>query len=555
MASANFEYAPASYSIAGRNRVAWLTARTHLDALINHPISYLQGVGWRLRGLKLRARHRFAALLGKSPNAYPLWILRDEPSLFGGVLAGGRADRAPIQFLIDVGQGCHDLEASLRSIGGAGGDLQPMLVGKGSSEAAKQLGLRAMRGPAELESDWICLIRSGDQVNRHILSIYGDAISKSSRATIFYGDDDLIDAAGVRSNPHFKPDWNAELFKHHDFLAGACVIRCDRSLPITDPLEWIGSLIASHLKKGARPVRVTHILHHRRTRPAGRRPATAAAVSTDHREPAAVIIPTRNQLGLLKTCLSGVERTAYPIGRTIIVDNGSDDAATLAFLKNFEEGGGTVLHDPGPFNFSALINFAAGNVTERLLCFLNNDIEIECPYWLGHMAIQALRDDVGAVGAKLLYPDRTIQHAGVVTGIGGGAGHAHRFQKEFDIGYFDRANLPQKVSAVTAACLVLERRKFEAVGGFDEINFPVAFNDVDLCLKLRERGWESFYEPRASLIHHESKSRGKDNRGAKRARFATELQALKRVWGTDVSNDPYHHPNLSRFSEQFVIGV
>jgi GT2 family glycosyltransferase len=175
--------------------------------------------------------------------------------------------------------------------------------------------------------------------------------------------------------------------------------------------------------------------------------------------------------------------------------------------------------------------------------------------WLELLVRQAIKPDIGAVGARLLYEDMTVQHAGVVTGIGGGAGHAHRFLRRHETGYFDRARLPQRVSAVTAACLVVAKEKFLAVGGFDEQDFPVAFNDVDLCLKLNERGWQSFYEPRATLIHHESKSRGSDATKSKRARFAGELAALKRKWGTDQACDPYHHPNLSRFCEQFLIAV
>jgi GT2 family glycosyltransferase len=189
------------------------------------------------------------------------------------------------------------------------------------------------------------------------------------------------------------------------------------------------------------------------------------------------------------------------------------------------------------------------------LCFLNNDIEMVDDAWLAFLVQQAQRPEIGAVGARLLYPDGTIQHAGVFTGIGGGAGHGHRFQHKDDPGYFDRARLPQQVSAVTAACLVVARDKFLAVGGFDETDFPVAFNDVDLCLKLNARGWQSFYEPRATLIHHESKSRGSDSAKGNRVRFAGELSALKSKWRTDVNPDPYHHPQLSPFSEQFLVAV
>jgi GT2 family glycosyltransferase len=177
------------------------------------------------------------------------------------------------------------------------------------------------------------------------------------------------------------------------------------------------------------------------------------------------------------------------------------------------------------------------------------------PDWLWLLVEHAAKPDIGAVGARLLYPDGTIQHAGVFTGIGGGAGHAHRFIDGEAQGYFERARLPQRVSAVTGACMVVARDKFLAVGGFDEQRFPVAFNDVDLCLKLNRAGWQSFYEPRSTLIHHESKSRGSDRLRINRARFAGELAALKATWHTDQFRDPYHHPHLSPFCEQFLVAV
>ncbi|GAA4742079.1 hypothetical protein GCM10023264_03980 [Sphingomonas daechungensis] len=239
----------------------------------------------------------------------------------------------------------------------------------------------------------------------------------------------------------------------------------------------------------------------------------------------------------------------------MIVDNGTDDTEALEYLHSLEGQGARILHIPGPFNYSALNNAAVRQTRTEYLCFLNNDVEMMDSAWLRSMIAQAMRADIGAVGARLLYPDHTIQHAGVVTGIGGGAGHAHRFQALEAEGYFNRANLPQRTNAVTGACMILARHKFLAAGGFDEVNFPVAFNDVDLCLKLNERGWQSFYEPRATLIHHESKSRGDDRARLNRTRFAGELAALKRKWGTDCERDPYHHPHLSPFCEQFVIAV
>jgi GT2 family glycosyltransferase len=186
---------------------------------------------------------------------------------------------------------------------------------------------------------------------------------------------------------------------------------------------------------------------------------------------------------------------------------------------------------------------------------LNNDVSMTDPDWLHHLVRQARKPEVGAVGARLHYPDGTVQHAGVVLGVGGGAAHAHRGLPPGEPGYFHRADLPQFVSAVTAACLVVKRDKFLAVGGLDEDAFAVAFNDVDLCVRLNAAGWQSLYEPRAQLLHHESKSRGTDLTPEKKARFAGELARLKQRWQTDQSVDPFHHPALSRFSDTFVIDL
>jgi GT2 family glycosyltransferase len=268
-----------------------------------------------------------------------------------------------------------------------------------------------------------------------------------------------------------------------------------------------------------------------------------------------VIIPTRNRLDLLSTCIAGLASADYSDLEVIVVDNDSEDPATLDFLETLQERGMRVLRHAGPFNYSAINNRAVAEATGDLVCLLNNDVAMLSPDWLTIMATQALRDDVGAVGAQLLYPDGRIQHAGVVIGVGNAAGHAHRFLRPDDAGYFRRHALPQFVSAVTAACLVVRRDRFLAVGALDETRFPVAFNDVDLCLRLNERGWQSFYEPRAVLVHHESVSRGFDRDPVRAARFAGELAALQERWRTNSIVDPFHHPMLSRASEQFVIGL
>jgi GT2 family glycosyltransferase len=187
------------------------------------------------------------------------------------------------------------------------------------------------------------------------------------------------------------------------------------------------------------------------------------------------------------------------------------------------------------------------------LCLLNNDTEVIAPEWLDEMMRQACRPQVGAVGAKLHYPDGSIQHAGVVIGMGNAAGHAHRLLRDEEPGYFAQAHIAREATAVTAACLVVEKRKFVAVGGLDEEHLAIAYNDVDLCLKLREAGWTNMYVPTARLYHHESVSRGDDFSPEHNARYRAELRVLQERWRTDVRTDPLHHPMLDRSTDQYVM--
>jgi GT2 family glycosyltransferase len=214
-----------------------------------------------------------------------------------------------------------------------------------------------------------------------------------------------------------------------------------------------------------------------------------------------------------------------------------------------------VLRLPGPFNFSRLNNEAVRVAKGELLCFLNNDIEPLDGSWLTNLVTRAVEPDVGAVGAMLLYPDGSIQHAGVAIGIGGAAGHVQKGvmpdSTRGDFRYF----ATRRVSAVTAACLVVSRDKFLSVGGFDEQAFPVAFNDVDFCLKLNSRRLRNMFVAESRLIHHESKSRGQDDNPEKRERFARELRQLQQRWETQTYTDPWYSPLLSRASERCLLQI
>lgn len=542
--------APKAYSSARR---LWLTFLVHRDAFRLDWSGYTQAFFWRLRGLRLRSKNRLAALMGRSPRAYELWMARSEASAQAALLEGWEDGTATIIPVVDC---CASPEAelTLRSIGRSGSHSTPLLIGSNHGAATNCTDVDRLTNHLGPQGSWMCIVRAGDQLAPRALDIYSRAIAQWPDSSVIYADDDLIEGA-ERRFPHFKPSWNSDLFEYHDFITGSAVVRVTPDMAENlSGRDWVKLLMERAIARGS-PVHLSAILHHRMRRPEPSIPDKPRDPVAGGKPTVSIIVPTRNRLRLLQTCVEGIRRTDYPHIQLIVVDNDSDDRETLTYLENLRREGAIALKAPGAFNFSALNNAAVEHAQGELLCFLNNDVEIIDPDWLSLLVRQAIRPELGAVGGRLLYPDGTVQHAGVVIGVGGGAAHAHRFQRLDEAGYFSRDRLPQQVTAVTAACLVVARIKFTAVGGFNEKDFPVAFNDVDLCLKLNSRGWQSFYEPRAVLIHHESKSRGSDSAKENRERFATELRALKRIWGTNQVRDPYHHPQLSVFCEQFHIAV
>jgi GT2 family glycosyltransferase len=260
-----------------------------------------------------------------------------------------------------------------------------------------------------------------------------------------------------------------------------------------------------------------------------------------------IIIPIRDRIELLTKCLTSLRTcTSYPALELIIVDNGSVQAATLEFLQKLSRETATrVLRDEGEFSFSRLINRGAAAAHGQVLAFLNNDLEVTEPDWLREMVSHAIQKRTGAVGARLWYPDGTLQHGGVILGLGGMAHHAFLRIPKGHPGYFNRAWLQQNCSAVTGACMVVRKELFELVGGFDEVNLPVNFNDVDFCLRLRAAGYENVWTPYANLIHHESATRGSRRTEEEQKRFLREATYMREVWGAELIKDPYYNPNFS----------
>jgi GT2 family glycosyltransferase len=270
-----------------------------------------------------------------------------------------------------------------------------------------------------------------------------------------------------------------------------------------------------------------------------------------------LIIPTRDKADVLKMCVDSIlAKTDYPRYEVLIVDNNSVEDATAEYFASLGAHGNVrVLRHTKPFNFSAINNFAVRAANGEVVGLINNDIEVINGDWLTEMASHALRPEVGCVGAKLYYPNETVQHAGVILGVGGVAGHSHKYYRRAAGGYFGRLMLVQNISAVTAACMVIRKEVYLAAGGLDEENLSVAFNDVDFCLRVRKLGYLNVWTPFAELYHHESVSRGSDAVPGAVERFQKEIIYMQERWKEDLRRDPYYSVNLTLDREDFSLAV
>jgi GT2 family glycosyltransferase len=251
-----------------------------------------------------------------------------------------------------------------------------------------------------------------------------------------------------------------------------------------------------------------------------------------------------------------LDKTTYPTFEIVILDNGSVEPQTLEWFESVQrnEPRVRVLRYDLPFNYAAINNFGERHAHGSVLGLINNDVEVISPGWLTEMVGHVCRQNVGCVGAKLYYGDGTIQHGGVIVGIGGVAGHSHKYASSDARGYFCRLLLTQSLSAVTAACLLVRREVYREVNGLDEQNLAIAFNDIDFCFKVRQAGYRVIWTPHAELYHHESVSRGSDDTPEKAGRFQAEVQFMKKKWGEQLSRDPFYSPHLTLEREDFSIG-
>ncbi len=266
-----------------------------------------------------------------------------------------------------------------------------------------------------------------------------------------------------------------------------------------------------------------------------------------------LIIPTRNELKLLRECVDSIlAKTTYQSYEILIVDNGSDDPEAMRYLTGLKADKRiSVIRDNRPFNYSALNNAAVKQAKGDLIGLINNDIEVISPDWLTEMVSHAIRPEVGAVGARLWYANDTLQHGGVILGLREVASHAHKTLPKHDPGYMGRACCIQSFSAVTAACLLVRRSIYESIGGMNEVDLQVAFNDVDFCMRVRDVGYRNIWTPYAELYHHESATRRTDDTPATKARLSREIAYMQSRWANALKSDPAYSPNLTIASEDF----
>lgn len=437
--------------------------------------------------------------------------------------------------------------------------------------------------------DFVVLVDHDDLIPDYTLSVLAQYVARHPDADILFSDEDKVTTAGHRLHPYFKSGFNKYLMYGHNMVSHLGVYR--RSL-----VEQVGGfrlglegsqdydLLLRCLEQSdeRRIVHIPHVLYNWRIIPG------STAMSADQKSYAviaaqnainghferqgvplrsidgfapgcsavrpsrtfetsvSIIIPTRNGLDLLQPCVDSIFARDCENVEVIIVDNGSDDPETLTYLGELSSRNDVrVLTDPGEFNFSHINNAAAAVAHGDILCFLNNDTEVISADWLNRARAFLSIGEVGMVGARLLFPDGALQHFGIALGMGDHriGGVPHLGFEGSSPGYFGKARLLQEVSAVTAACMFVRKADFTAVGGFNE-QLRVAYNDIDLCLKIRAKDLKILADPDITLVHKESRSRGSDKHGARAQRLAQEAEWMRDRWAQVLDNDPYYSPNL-----------
>lgn len=437
--------------------------------------------------------------------------------------------------------------------------------------------------------DYMVLLDADDELAPHALYMVARTINENKNLELIYSDEDKIDEQGNRYEPYFKTDWNKDLFYGQNMInhlgvyklslikkTGGFRSEYEGSQDYDLALRCIESLNENQIHH------IPHILYHWRAikgsaaysisnketvidaglralkdhlKRTGQQAIAEPNIHSSYRvkwrlpdktPKVSIIIPTKDKGAILATCVTSVlENTSYENFEMLIIDNNSEDPLTLEYLKTFRENNRVKVHTyESEFNFSAIVNYGVQQSTGEVIVLLNNDTEVINRDWLSEMVSQSIRPEIGAVGAKLFYPNGQIQHAGVFLYDGHPGNHIYLRKEKNDPGYFNKLNLVQNYSVVTAACLAIRKQLYLKAGGFDEENLKVAYNDVDFCLKVRELGYKNIWTPFAQLIHYESLSRGSDLDGTNFIRFKKEHSYMLSKWKDAITDDPFFNPNL-----------
>ncbi|CAG9255572.1 Glycosyltransferase, GT2 family [Paraburkholderia unamae] len=449
------------------------------------------------------------------------------------------------------------------------------------------------RAIAAIRSDFLAFVSVGDQLAPLALASMQCALNDSPDVAVVYSDEDWIDGTGVRKMPRFKTGWDPDAQFGFDLPGRLCVMNTAAVRNVGGLREGFATALYYDLHcrltatlMGSAIRHVPAVLYHRQIRsqdfaqsePAlhvyqrGALRAASEAAAMLNGEPVQVVaspqapfiqrvlwplpeslpkvsilVPTRDRADLMETCVSGLlERTDYSNIELLILDNDSAEPQTHRYFERvMRDPRVRVLPMPGPFNYSAINNQGAAKATGDIIVLMNNDVEVLGDQWLREMVALALRPDVGCVGAKLLYGDRRVQHAGVLLQDGPLAMHVFRLAGAMDLGNDGQLAGLRSYLAVTAACLAVRRSVFEEVGGFDEANLRVAYNDIDLCLRVADAGYRNVCTPFSPLLHWESASRGMNDSPEKQARDRIELRIVGNRWRDRFEHDPFANPQLS----------
>ena len=450
------------------------------------------------------------------------------------------------------------------------------------------------------KGDYLTFLDHDDLLRPHSLYKFIERLNKNRKLKFVYSDEDKIDELNQRYDHYFKPDWNPDLLLSQNYICHMVFCRTQDFREVggfregfEGSQDWDLFLRITEKLKTEEIGHVSHVLYHWRSTKNStatslstkkyviprslrsvndalkRRKVKAIATVADRtngylrvhfhiprKAPrVSILIPTKDHFELITRCVESILlKTNYNNYELILLDNDTTCKRTLQYFSKIESINNISIRKIScPFNYSYINNLGVESASGDILAFVNNDIEAISGDWLGEMVSHAVRPEIGCVGSKLLYPDNHIQHAGVILGIGGIAGHGQKHFPSWNDGYKHRLKIVQNYEAVTAACMLVEKKIFRKVGGFDEENLKIAYNDVDLCIKVREEGYLNLWTPYALLKHHESASRGFDQDPAGKARFAKEKEYMKKRWAHKLISDPSYNPNLSLKHEDFSL--